>query len=105
MGQIVPKWESVPTLEYAAEKGRGRNGIRGERQKAGVIFKGTENSEKSVVFVYLSPSNSDTLDSEVHTLSGADIPYFTKNRAKQRSRIVPHTGRASQAAVKNENHL
>ena len=104
LGQFVPKRESVPTPEYAAEKGRGRNGIRGERQKTGVNFKGTENSEKSVVFMCLTLSNSDTPESEAGTLSGADIHPFMKIHAEQRSRNPSHMDRASQAAEKIESY-
>lgn len=56
--------------EYAAEKPGGRNGIRKERQKYSDIFKGIENSEKSGVFILITPLKHDTPDSEAGTLSG-----------------------------------
>ena len=41
----------------------GRNDIREKRQKTTAIFKPCENSEETAVFVVLSISFSDTLDS------------------------------------------
>ena len=74
---------SYTHLDVYKRQGRGRNGIRGERQKTGVNFKGTENSEKSVVFMCLTLSNNDAPESEAGTLSGADIHPFMKIHAEQ----------------------
>ena len=67
--------------EYAA-KGRGRNGIRGERRKCSDISKGSENSEKSGVFMLITPSKNDTPGSEADTLSGVQFLHSVEKCAE-----------------------
>ena len=54
--------------ENAGSDPPGRNDIREKRQKTTAIFKPCENSEEPAVFVPLSISNCDALDSEHSTL-------------------------------------
>ncbi len=68
--------------EYAAEK-QGQERHSGRTAKYSDIFKGSENSEKSGVFILITPSKRDTPDGEAGTLSGVQLSQPAKIHAEQ----------------------
>ena len=64
----------------------GRNDIREKRQKTTAIFKPCENSEEPAVFVPLSISNCNALDSEHSTLFRVSCHRTTNSQAEQQKR-------------------
>ena len=69
--------------EYAAEKAGAGTAFGKERQKCSDIFKGSENSEKSGVFILITLSKHDAPDSEAGTLSGVQLSQPAKSHAKR----------------------
>ena len=72
--------------ENAGSDPPGRNDIREKRQKTTTIFKPCENSEESTVFVPLSISISDALDSEHSTPFCVHFHRTTNSHAEQQKR-------------------
>ena len=69
--------------EYAAEKA-GAGTAFGENGEIAVIFsKGGKNSEKSDVFMLITPSKHDTLDGEAGTQSGEQLFQLPKIHAER----------------------
>ena len=72
--------------ENAGSDPPGRNDIREKRQKTTAIFKPCENSEEPAVFVPLSISNCDALDSEHSTPFRVSCHRTTNSQAEQQKR-------------------
>jgi len=64
-------------------KRQGQERHSGRTAKCSDIFKGSENNEKSGVFMLITPSKHDTPDSEAGTLSGVQLSKPAKIHAKQ----------------------
>ena len=72
--------------ENAGSDPPGRNDIREKRQKTTAIFKPCENSKETAVFVPLSMSFSDALDSAHNTPFRVPFHRIAKSQAEQQKR-------------------